>query len=116
MMADDNRIERMDDEALMDESQEQLEFGRDITANIMAKYLYPNMDKLLVSMNKLPGFSGHRKKLEQGDPQEIDRKTVAFDQMIEEYYELRDIDQQGRPSRKVLERLGMKDVADALYG
>jgi aldehyde:ferredoxin oxidoreductase len=89
---------------------------KDITANIMAKYLYPNMDKMLTSMNKLPGFSGHRKKLEQGDPQEIKRKTVAFDQMIEEYYELRDIDEQGRPSRKVLERLGMKDVADALYG
>jgi aldehyde:ferredoxin oxidoreductase len=89
---------------------------KDTTAKVMAKYLYPNMDKMLTSMNKLPGFSGHRKKLEQGDPEEVKRKTVAFDQMIGEFYKLRDIDEQGRPSRKVLEDLGMKDVADALYG
>jgi aldehyde:ferredoxin oxidoreductase len=93
-----------------------IESMKDTTAKIMAKYLYPNMDKMLTSMNRLPGFSGHRKKLEQGDPEEIKRKTVAFDQMIGEYYKLRDIDEKGRPSRKVLEDLGMKDVADALYG
>jgi len=93
-----------------------IERMKDTTAKIMAKYLYPNMDKMLTSMNKLPGFSGHRKKLEQGEPEEIKRKTVAFEEMIGEFYKLRDIDEQGRPSRKVLEDLGMKDVADALYG
>jgi len=93
-----------------------IEKMKDTTAMIMAKYLYPNMDKLLVSMNKLPIFSIRRKKLEMGDPEEIKRKTVAFDQMIEEFYRLRDIDEKGRPSRKVLEELGMKDVAVALHG
>jgi aldehyde:ferredoxin oxidoreductase len=89
---------------------------KDVTASIMTKYLYPNMDKLLTSMNRMPGFSGHRKKLEQGDPEEVKKTTVAFEQMIEEFYKLRDMDEQGRPSRKVLEELGMKDVADALHG
>jgi len=35
--------------------------------------------------------------------------------MIEEYYRLRDIDDKGRPSRRRLESLGMKNVADALF-
>jgi aldehyde:ferredoxin oxidoreductase len=85
------------------------------TANILSKYLYPNIDKMLTNMNKLPGFSGHRKKLEAGDPGERKRKTVAFEEMIQEYYLLRDIDTQGRPSRKRLEELGLKDVADSLH-
>jgi aldehyde:ferredoxin oxidoreductase len=88
---------------------------RNTTAGIMSKYLYPNMDKILTSMNKMPGFSGRRKKLERKDPQEMGRKTVAFKEMIQDFYELRDIDAQGRPSRKRLEGLGLKDVADALY-
>jgi aldehyde:ferredoxin oxidoreductase len=88
---------------------------RNTTASIMSKYLYPNMDKILTSMNKMPGFSGRRKKLERKDPQEVGRKTVAFSEMIQDFYELRDIDAQGRPSRKCLEGLGLKDVADALY-
>jgi aldehyde:ferredoxin oxidoreductase len=35
--------------------------------------------------------------------------------MIEEYCHLRDIDDKGRPARRRLESLGMKDVADALF-
>ncbi|MDI6830905.1 MAG: aldehyde ferredoxin oxidoreductase family protein [Actinomycetota bacterium] len=89
---------------------------RNFTAGILSKYLYPNMDKMLTTLNKLPGFSGKRKKLEQGDLEEKQKKTVAFDEMIGEYYRLRDIDEQGRPSRRRLEELGLKQVADALHG
>ncbi len=89
---------------------------RNFTAGILSKYLYPNMDKILTSLNKLPGFSGKRRKLEQGDLEEKQKKTVAFDEMIGEYYRLRDIDEQGRPSRRRLEELGLKQVADALHG
>jgi aldehyde:ferredoxin oxidoreductase len=88
---------------------------KNATANILSKVLYPNMDKMLTSMNKLPGFSGRRKKLEQKDPAEVMRKTVAFDEMIQEYYRLRDIDAQGRPSRERLRSMGLEDVAEALH-
>jgi len=97
-------------------SKMRIEKMKDANAKIMAKFVYPNLDKLLTSMKVLPGFRSHIKKLEAGESEEIKKTTVPFDEMIEEYYRLRDIDQQGRPSRKVLEGLGMKDVADALYG
>lgn len=82
----------------------------------MNRFVYPNMDKLLTTMNKLPPFYLHRKKMESKDSQEMGRRTVAFEEMLEEYYRLRDIDAQGRPSRRRLEELGLKDVADALHG
>ncbi len=88
---------------------------KNTTASILNRFLYPNMDKVLTSLNKLPGFSGKRKKLESGDLEERKKKTVAFEEMIQEFYRLRDIDTQGRPSRKRLEELGLEDVADALH-
>ncbi len=88
---------------------------KNTTANMMSKYLYPNLDKMLTTMNKLPGFSGRRKKLEHKDPEEVSRKTVAFEEMIQEYYRLRDIDAQGRPSRERLRSVGLDDVAEALH-
>ncbi|MDY6796745.1 MAG: aldehyde ferredoxin oxidoreductase family protein [Actinomycetota bacterium] len=97
-------------------SKMRLEKVKDFTAKFMAKYAYPNMDKLLSTMNKLPGFQGHMKRLKAGEADEIARSTVPFDEMIEEYYRMRDIDEKGRPRRKVLEKLDMKDVADALHG
>lgn len=102
--------------SLMPMQKLRIEGVKNATANILAKFLYPNMDKMLISMNKLPGFSGKRKKLEGGDPEEKRKKTVAFEEMLREYYQLRDIDAQGRPSRGRLEELGLKDVADALHG
>ncbi len=89
---------------------------KETTASLMKKYLFPNMDKILTSLNKLPVFSARGKRLERKDPEEIRRKTVAFEEMLEEYYRLRDIDEKGRPSRRRLEELGLKDVADALHG
>ncbi|MBC7252911.1 MAG: aldehyde ferredoxin oxidoreductase family protein [Actinobacteria bacterium] len=89
---------------------------KETTAGLLKKYLFPNMDKILTSLNKLPMFSMRGKKLERRDPEEVRRRTVAFDEMLEEYYRLRDIDEKGRPSRSRLEELGLKDVADALHG
>jgi aldehyde:ferredoxin oxidoreductase len=71
---------------------------------------------MLMPMRNLPGFRGHMKALEKGDAAEKQRRTVPFDDMIAEYYRLRDIDEQGRPSRRRLEEVGLKDVADALHG
>jgi aldehyde:ferredoxin oxidoreductase len=66
-------------------------------------------------MRFMPGLWGKQRALEAGKAEEVKRRTVPFDDMIEEYYRLRDIDAQGRPSRKRLESLDMKDVADALF-
>ena len=88
---------------------------KNTTAKVLARYLYPNMDKLLTSLNKLPVFSVRRRKLEGGDPEERQRRTVAFQEMLQEFYQLRDLDARGRPSRRRLEELGLKEVADALH-
>ncbi|MBN2026455.1 MAG: aldehyde ferredoxin oxidoreductase family protein [Actinobacteria bacterium] len=89
---------------------------RDVLADFQMKILVPKMDKLLRLQGNLPGLRGHAKRLEAGEAEEIRRRTVPFDDMLQEFYQLRDIDGQGRPSRKVLERLGMTEVADALHG
>jgi aldehyde:ferredoxin oxidoreductase len=89
---------------------------KNATVGFMNRFVYPNMDKLLTTMNKLPLFSLRRKKLEKGDPEEVRRKTVAFEEMLEEFYRLRDLDERGRPSRRRLEELGLEDVADVLHG
>jgi len=89
---------------------------KDTTAKLMARFMYPNLYKMLMPMRNLPGFRGHMKALEKGDAAEKQRRTVPFDDMIAEYYRLRDIDEQGRPSRRRLEEVGLKDVADALHG
>jgi aldehyde:ferredoxin oxidoreductase len=88
---------------------------RGVLASFQMKVLVPNMNKLLMSESHLPGLRGHRKKLESGEAEEIRRRTIPFDEMIEEYYRLRDIDGQGRPSRSVLEGLGMREVADEIH-
>jgi len=77
--------------------------------------LFPNMYKLMMAMRFMPGLWGKKRALEAGKAEEIMRRTVPFDDMIEDYYRLRDIGEQGRPSRKRLESLGLKDVADALF-
>ncbi len=82
----------------------------EITANMANKFLFPYINMLLRSMRFIPGLRAFA-----GD-KAVDRRTVPFQKMLEEFYQIRDIDQQGRPSRTRLESLGMKDVADALHG
>ena len=89
---------------------------RDFMAGVLVKLVFPNIDKILRPMRFLPGFRGHEKRLEMRDPEEVQRTTVQFEEMINEYYALRDIDEKGRPSRRALERVGLKEVADVLHG
>jgi aldehyde:ferredoxin oxidoreductase len=89
---------------------------KDALANFQMKVLMPNMNKLLRSQGHLPGLRGHMKKLEAGEAEEIGKRTIPIEDMLEEYYRLRDIDGQGRPSRAVLEGLGMPEVAATLHG
>jgi aldehyde:ferredoxin oxidoreductase len=88
--------------------------------NILRKFadslLFPYIDKVLRLMRFLPGIWGRQRALRAGDEDERKRKTVPFDNMIEEFYLLRAIDEQGCPSRACLEALGMNDVADVLHG
>jgi aldehyde:ferredoxin oxidoreductase len=86
------------------------------TVNMMNRFVYPNLDKILRPMRFVPGLHRDHKALEAGSEEELARWKIPFDEMIEEYYRLRDIDSQGRPSRARLERYGLGDVARALHG
>jgi len=87
----------------------------DMNRKFANNVLFPNLNKVMRAMRFMPGLWGKQRALESGKPEEIERRTVPFEEMIEEYYHLRDIDDKGRPSRRRLESLGMKDVADALF-
>ena len=82
---------------------------------VLNTLLFPNMNKMLRAMTYLPPWRGGAKKLLAQDTEEIRRRTVPFDEMLNEYYVLRDIDEMGRPSRQRLASLGMADVANALF-
>ena len=88
---------------------------QNVSVKVMNKFVYPNLDKVLRPMRFFPGFRGRRKALEARNEDEIKRRTLPFDEMLEEYYRLRDIDAEGRPGRKMLEELGLEDVAAALH-
>jgi len=87
----------------------------DITRKVANNVLFPNLNKVMRATRFMPGIWGKQRALEAGKPDEIKRRTVPFDEMIEEYYQLREIDAEGRPSRRRLESLGMADVADKLH-
>jgi aldehyde:ferredoxin oxidoreductase len=89
---------------------------KDTSVKLMNKYMYPNLDKVLRPIRNLPGFRGHNKALETKEALEIKRRTLPLEDMMAEFYGLRDIDKQGRPSRDRLEELGLADVAAALHG
>ncbi len=80
----------------------------------MNKYFMPNMYKILKSMKYLPGLRGHNKALASRKADEILRRTVPFEVMLEEYYKLRDIDSNGRPSSAKLKSLGLEDADEVL--
>ena len=82
-----------------------------ITAGMANAFLFPNINMILRALRFFPGM----RAIDPGAPDAV-KRTVPFQQMLEEFYQLRDIDQQGRPSRKRLESLGMQDIADALHG
>jgi len=82
----------------------------------MNKYLMPNMYKTLKVMKYLPGLRGRNKALAARQADEISRRTVPLDSMLDEYYRLRDIDADGKPSSARLKSLGLGDVAEVLHG
>ncbi|MFW6369353.1 MAG: aldehyde ferredoxin oxidoreductase C-terminal domain-containing protein [Myxococcota bacterium] len=85
-------------------------------AGTLSKYVYPRMDGILGSLNKLPGFSSKRRRLSRNHQGEREKMTVPFRKMLEEFYDLREIDVEGRPRRHRLELLGLGEVATALHG
>lgn len=79
------------------------------------KYMLTNLFKMLTVMGKMAPWVGSTdSRLRRAELEELRRRLVDFDYMIDDYYRLRDFDQRGFPSRKRLEELGLDDVADAL--
>jgi len=85
----------------------------DTIKKVNMKFLFPVFNKVMRAFRFLPGFRGHERRLKAGNLDEIKRTTVPIEQMLADYYEQRNIDEQGRPTRARLESLGLKDVADA---
>jgi len=52
--------------------------------------------------------------LRKADVEELRRRIVDFDYMINNFYRLRDLGDKGFPRRARLEKLGLSDMADAL--
>ncbi len=87
----------------------------DIVGNLANKGLFTNFDKIMRSLRFMPFIWCKDKALKAGKEEEVQRRTIPVDDMLNEFYKLRDIDSQGRPSRTRLESMGLKDVADALF-
>jgi len=87
----------------------------DVMKKLTDKVLLPNIFKMLMIMGKLmPWLGGTDRRMIGAEIEEIRRRIVDFDYMINEFYRLRDLDDRGFPMRARLEKLGLADVADAL--
>ncbi len=79
------------------------------------KSALPSMFKNLMLMGKLsPSVRAGLKRIQRRDVEELRRRTVNFDYMLDEYYRLRGLDREGAPKADRLQALGLGDVAKAL--
>lgn len=76
---------------------------------------YPNMDFLLRLLRFVPGFRVQGNRIPKREPGQTLPGAVPFEEMLTEYYFLRDIDEQGRPDKERLRALGLEDVAEVLF-
>ncbi|MBN2169239.1 MAG: aldehyde ferredoxin oxidoreductase family protein [Actinobacteria bacterium] len=84
---------------------------------LAGKWVFPYMNKALeIGKLAMPWYWIRRRNLIKKNPKAISRARVPIDDMLADYYRLRDIDSNGRPSKKVLDSLGLRDVADELHG
>jgi len=80
------------------------------------KLLIPNMSRILMLIARLMSLASKDRRFMKADTEEALRKRVDFDFMLEEYYQLRRIDERGYPEREVLEDLGLDEVSQSLHG
>ncbi|MCJ7652338.1 MAG: aldehyde ferredoxin oxidoreductase C-terminal domain-containing protein, partial [Actinobacteria bacterium] len=59
-------------------------------------------------------YPRHEATDRKADVEELRRRIVDFDYMINNFYRLRDLGDKGFPRRARLEKLGLSDMADAL--
>lgn len=84
---------------------------------VMSDLAFPQINRILIAVKySLPWYWIKRIRLMIKDPRAYKRATVPFDEMLNDYYKLRDIDEKGRPSKERLESLGLGDVARVLHG
>ena len=79
------------------------------------KTALPSMFKNLMLMGKLsPAARAGLKRVRRQDVEELRRRTVNSDYLLEEYYRLRGLDREGAPQPERLQSLGLAEVAQAL--
>jgi len=87
----------------------------DVMKKFTDKVLLPNIFKILITTGKLmPWLGGRDRRMRGAEVEELKHRFVDFDYMLNDFYRLRDLDDEGFPRRARLEKLGLSDVADAL--
>jgi aldehyde:ferredoxin oxidoreductase len=84
---------------------------------MLDKLLIPNIYRILTFIARLMSLGGGKKRrFMRAYVEETVRRRVDFDQMLDEYYRLRRIDERGYPERDALNELGLNDVSRVLHG
>lgn len=75
----------------------------------------PSMFKNIMLMGSLsPRARAAGRRLRRKKEEELRRRTVAFDELLEDYYRLRGLDSSGAPTGERLQALGLAEVSAAL--
>lgn len=82
---------------------------------VSRKYVFTNLFKMITLIGKvIPGLGGSDRRMRSAELSEIRGRLVEFDEMLDDYYQVRQLEENGFPRRGRLEGLGLSDVADAL--
>ena len=77
--------------------------------------MLPNLFRILKITGRLvPWVGGTDPRVRKAEIEELERRLVDFDYMIEDYYRERALDERGFAKRERLQELGLDDVAEAL--
>jgi aldehyde:ferredoxin oxidoreductase len=75
----------------------------------------PSMFKNIMLMGKFsPRARAAGRRIRRQDVEELRRRTVNFDYLLEDYYRLRELDSNGVPQPERLRSLGLSEVSEAL--
>jgi hypothetical protein len=73
------------------------------------------MFKNIMLMGKFsPRARAAGRRIRRQDVEELRRRTVNFDYLLEDYYRLRELDSNGVPQPERLRSLGLSEVSEAL--
>jgi aldehyde:ferredoxin oxidoreductase len=79
------------------------------------KLIIPNAFATITGLGKFfPSIRRLQRRIRNKNPKALSNEQVDLDFMLNEYYTLRKINQQGFPEKEILENLGLGEVSEAL--